>query len=1186
MSCALLRGPLYSSNPSTMNISNTDTIKHRCTCCPYGYHIDLDFVQFCELFSQNNTVSASKQRRREKRLQRQSMEVLLGLTSPVVWNLEQHLPKIPQEDSMVSSSSCSQTAKIVQDALHGAVQDFQETLERAQNAASADKALFMPANGEIEEKYSFSAGTSPEMDVCATVIKHSESVMSLSSVGTSCSPAYTNREVPDGIIFRALQVTSPVNDYDASSLTSAASGLSAVALQNIREQMALSLKRMKELEEQVKLIPVLQVQLSVLKEEKRKLLLQIRQEDAGKSSNDSFLKLDSFHKTLKKNIDPLNFHNTIPRCSRGDEKNWTSTYKEKEENVFFVCRNCSKLYSAEDTNSRSQLTDSWSRHNYQDVGVSCCVVTRDVGICHQQPRMYNAETYVNFSEKTTTAEHTKKISLTSNSISQPHTEKAIHLSNSLNGILSKRDVAVNTSRHTSKIGVQTEISQSHVAIQIDLPLPKPKRVRVSYKVHKNDKLRKLKARLKRKLKKQKIIEKLSVGVMTELEDVFKKPENEGRLLQEMTLNTNCKKDASTATWPLMLTTASKCIDTSEFFASRIKDVAVNTQKVHVTDVAIGDRNINIFHRNVSCHLPYKPDQNKSRDIAVNTQKVELVDVGVGSKMYPGFQRSVLCQCNIIGTVNKGSFKDSATNTVKTPVIDVAVGNRYSKLQTKSISCQCNIQAEDIKSICRDPVVNLEKVKMIDAAVGCEDRNILQRSVSCQYDSVTEETLVNSSKKSPNLSRIPRPVDRYPANSQHVKEKNNFDFCEKFPTNFEMEKFNVSVAQESSSLIAKEHHQEVRLESALVESPVSTYQTKMVKEQKIDLGIRRPTVEYKRFQTGSANLGLHMLDHAKSDHFVQKEQTTSYTESNLDHSLTFQPIWDVSHKKSEPSKEIKAAIKVLNDCLMKSNSDGLPSHVKSAANIIQQEWFHVSSTSSAAPLEVEDYLDFFEETSSKLLEYIVNMTDISGNTAMHYAVSHGNFDVVSILLDSKVCNINQPNAAGYTCVMLVSLADICSETHRQVVRRLFQLADVNVRAQQHGQTALMLAVSHGRLDTVKLLIEAGADMNIQDEDGSTALMCAAEHGHKDIVKQLLSNPDCDVTIADCDGTTALDIAMEAGNRDIGVLIYGRQVFSRSASPHSSRHRRSKSATPLVHGSSPLHIHSPQNTNVRGRHDKTL
>lgn len=34
--------------------------------------------------------------------------------------------------------------------------------------------------------------------------------------------------------------------------------------------------------------------------------------------------------------------------------------------------------------------------------------------------------------------------------------------------------------------------------------------------------------------------------------------------------------------------------------------------------------------------------------------------------------------------------------------------------------------------------------------------------------------------------------------------------------------------------------------------------------------------------------------------------------------------------------------------------------------------------------------------------------LQGNTAMHYAVSFGNFDVVSLLLDSKVCDISKQN----------------------------------------------------------------------------------------------------------------------------------------------------------------------------------
>ena len=60
---------------------------------------------------------------------------------------------------------------------------------------------------------------------------------------------------------------------------------------------------------------------------------------------------------------------------------------------------------------------------------------------------------------------------------------------------------------------------------------------------------------------------------------------------------------------------------------------------------------------------------------------------------------------------------------------------------------------------------------------------------------------------------------------------------------------------------------------------------------------------------------------------------------------------------------------------------------------------------------------------------------------------------------------------------------------------------------------MLAVSHGRADMVAILLECGANVNMQDEDGSTALMCAAEHGHQDIVKLLLAHPEVDAGLAD-------------------------------------------------------------------------
>merc|ERR1719400_2861701 len=208
--------------------------------------------------------------------------------------------------------------------------------------------------------------------------------------------------------------------------------------------------------------------------------------------------------------------------------------------------------------------------------------------------------------------------------------------------------------------------------------------------------------------------------------------------------------------------------------------------------------------------------------------------------------------------------------------------------------------------------------------------------------------------------------------------------------------------------------------------------------------------------------------------------------------------------------MKGALKVLNDSLGRTNSSRPNTHLTNAINIIQQEWFKTSSTKQSVPRVVEDYLDFFEEMSKEVLDQVVNLADVNGNTALHYSVSHGNFDVVSILLNSKVANPNILNKAGYTCIMLISLAQINTDTNRAVVRRLFSLGDINMRGSQHGQTALMLGVSHGRQEIVQLLVESGADLNIRDEDGSSALMCAAEHGQVEIVKFLLGQPDTDIS----------------------------------------------------------------------------
>ncbi|XP_040050728.2 KN motif and ankyrin repeat domain-containing protein 1a isoform X1 [Gasterosteus aculeatus] len=188
-------------------------------------------------------------------------------------------------------------------------------------------------------------------------------------------------------------------------------------------------------------------------------------------------------------------------------------------------------------------------------------------------------------------------------------------------------------------------------------------------------------------------------------------------------------------------------------------------------------------------------------------------------------------------------------------------------------------------------------------------------------------------------------------------------------------------------------------------------------------------------------------------------------------------------------------------------------LRTCINTVQHEWFRVSSQKSASAPMVGDYLAAFGAVSPAVLRHVVNMADGNGNTALHYSVSHSNFLVVKELLDADVCNVNQQNKAGYTPIMLAALAAVESPKDMRIVEELFSKGDVNARASQAGQTGLMLAVSHGRMDMVRALLAQGADVNVQDDEGSTALMCASEHGHVEIVKLLLARAGCDATLSD-------------------------------------------------------------------------
>ncbi|XP_014401798.1 PREDICTED: KN motif and ankyrin repeat domain-containing protein 1 isoform X3 [Myotis brandtii] len=263
-------------------------------------------------------------------------------------------------------------------------------------------------------------------------------------------------------------------------------------------------------------------------------------------------------------------------------------------------------------------------------------------------------------------------------------------------------------------------------------------------------------------------------------------------------------------------------------------------------------------------------------------------------------------------------------------------------------------------------------------------------------------------------------------------------------------------------------------------------------------------------------------------------------------------------------------KMLSACNLLKNNINDPKALTSkdmrfCLNTLQHEWFRVSSQKSAVPAMVGDYLAAFAAVSPEVLRHVINMADGNGNTALHYSVSHSNFEIVKLLLDADVCNVDHQNKAGYTPIMLAALAAVEAEKDMRVVEELFGCGDVNAKASQAGQTALMLAVSHGRIDMVKGLLACGADVNIQDDEGSTALMCASEHGHVEIVKLLLAQPGCNGHLEDNDGSTALSIALEAGHKDIAVLLYAHVNFAKAQSPGTPRLGRKTSPGPTHRGS---------------------
>lgn len=100
--------------------------------------------------------------------------------------------------------------------------------------------------------------------------------------------------------------------------------------------------------------------------------------------------------------------------------------------------------------------------------------------------------------------------------------------------------------------------------------------------------------------------------------------------------------------------------------------------------------------------------------------------------------------------------------------------------------------------------------------------------------------------------------------------------------------------------------------------------------------------------------------------------------------------------------------------------------------------------------------------------------------------------------------------------------------KAVKQHIAAKSDLNIKEAMGGSTPLISASLFGKTEIAKLLINAGANLNIQNNDGSTALITAAFFCRPEIVKMLLAKK-ANKTIKNNYGQTAYETLLTPFNQ---------------------------------------------------------
>uniref|UniRef100_A0AAQ6IRX0 Protein phosphatase 1 regulatory subunit 12A n=1 Tax=Anabas testudineus TaxID=64144 RepID=A0AAQ6IRX0_ANATE len=176
---------------------------------------------------------------------------------------------------------------------------------------------------------------------------------------------------------------------------------------------------------------------------------------------------------------------------------------------------------------------------------------------------------------------------------------------------------------------------------------------------------------------------------------------------------------------------------------------------------------------------------------------------------------------------------------------------------------------------------------------------------------------------------------------------------------------------------------------------------------------------------------------------------------------------------------------------------------------------------------------------------INQPDNEGWIPLHAAASCGYQDIAEYLI-SQGANVGVVNSEGETPLDIaeeeameellqneinrqgVDIEAARKEEERVMLRDARQWLNSgqiqDIRHAKSGGTALHVAAAKGYVEVLKLLIQAGYDVNIKDYDGWTPLHAASHWGKEEACRILVENL-CDMDLINKMGQTAFDVADE-------------------------------------------------------------